>query len=122
MARQVVGSPPHARRRLARLSVPDASTERLGAVYRIPARAPREFLQRALVEACRRHRAAPEDVEVAVRLPADDAGPATLTIATRVPRSAEDRGRDAFLRDVESILEEAMPGAWQRVELQLDAD
>jgi hypothetical protein len=102
--------------------VTGASTERLEAVYRIPVRTSREPLERALVEACRRHRAAPGDVAVAVLPPAGDAEPATLRIVTRVPLSAEHRGRDAFVRDVETILDEAAPGGWQRVELQLSAD
>ena len=111
-----------ARRRLAHLNMTDASNERLEAVYRIPVRAAREPLERALVEACRRHRGAPGEVAVAVDRPIGDAASATLTIATSQPRSAEHRGRDAFLRDVETILDEAAPGAWQRVGLQLTAD
>ena len=59
---------------------------------------------------------------MAVLPPADGEAPATLRIVTRVPLSAEHRGRDAFVRDVETILDEAAPGGWQRVELQLTAD
>ena len=94
------------------------STGRLEAVYRIPVRAAREPLERALLEACRRHRA--ERSDVVAEPSAGDAASARLTISTRVPHSIEHRGRDAFLRDVETILDEAAPGAWQRVQLQLD--
>jgi hypothetical protein len=100
------------------LSVTDVSTERFAVVYRIPVRTAREPLKRALVEACRRHHATPGDVAVAVEPSTADDASATLTMSTRVPRSVEHRGRDAFLRDVETILDEAAPGAWQRVQLQ----
>jgi hypothetical protein len=99
-----------------------ASSERLEAVYRIPARTAREPLERALVEACRRHRAAPGEATVTVDRPTGDAASATLTVATSLPGSTEHRGRDAFLRDVATILDEAAPGAWQRVGLRLTAD
>ena len=71
----------------------DASTERLQAVYRVAVRTAREPLARA-----------------------------TSTMSTRVPRSVGHRGRSAFPRDVETIFDEAAPGAWQCVQLQLAVD
>src|SRR4051794_17227952 len=114
MVRQALRPPAQARRRAAHLSMTNASSERLEAGYRIPVRTAREPLERALVEACRRHRGAPAEVAVAVERPTGDAASAILRIATSMPRSTEHRGRDAFLRDVETILDDAAPGAWHR--------
>lgn len=90
----------------------DAGSERLAVTYCIPSGTPREPLERRLIEACRRHRAAPGDVTVVIR---EQAGAsASLVLTTRLPLSVEHRNRAALLRDVETILAEAAGTGWRR--------
>jgi hypothetical protein len=92
----------------------DVPTESLRVVYEISVRGPADALQRAIAEACRRHRAHPLDVAVEV-LPTSDDAPGRLVVSTPIPASREGRSRDSFLRDVASILDASVAPGWKRV-------
>jgi hypothetical protein len=93
----------------------EAQTEWLQVVYELEARPPVEPLERAIGEACRRHRAHPRDVDVQVRLPVDATTPTSVTLGTPIPVSHDGRAGAALLRDIETILAQAAPGAWRRL-------
>jgi len=90
-------------------------TQQLRLVYEVAAGTPAERLQRAIAEACRRHRAHPRDVTVGVSPPGERSAPARLTITTPVPVSDDGRAREALLRDIETVLTESARGGWRRL-------
>jgi hypothetical protein len=93
----------------------DVLTEQLRLVYEVAAGTPAEPLQRAVAEACRRHRAQPRDITVAVMPAGERSAPARLTITTPVPVSHDGRGREALLRDIETVLTDTAPRSWRRL-------
>jgi hypothetical protein len=93
----------------------DVLTQQLRLVYEVAAGTPAEPLQRAVAEACRRHRAQPRDVTVDVSPPGQPSAPARLTITTPVPVSHDGRAREALLRDIETVLTDSARGRWRRL-------